>query len=49
MRLCLEKASDCEECEPEEKKKNAGAIDDGDGADDSPAMAYIQGRAKSAD
>jgi hypothetical protein len=43
MRLCMEKASDCEECAPDKKKSSAE--DDGDGADDSPAMAFIQGKA----
>lgn len=44
MTLSLDRASDCEECETPAKKEG-GAIDDGSGADDSPAMAYIQGRA----
>lgn len=46
MRLKLCKASDCEDCG---EKEEGDGIDDGDGADDSPAMAYISGRAKSAD
>lgn len=44
MTLCLEKASDCAECETEKKAPKTDA-DDGDGADDSPAMAYIKGNA----
>ena len=44
MRLKCAKASDCEECDPEEEGEQDG-VDNGDGADDSPAMAYISGRA----
>lgn len=45
MRLKLAKASDCEAMDGEDDKGDG--IDDGDGADDSPAMAFITGRAKS--
>lgn len=48
MHLKLAKASDCEACDDDGEEKDG--VDDGDGADDSPAMAYISGRAaKSAD
>lgn len=47
MTLCLDKAGD--HSEVGEEKTEKGGVDDGDGADDSPAMAYIQGRAKSAE
>jgi hypothetical protein len=48
MTLCIEKASDCKDC-GEKEEKAEGDEDDGDGADDSPAMAYITGRGKSAE
>lgn len=45
MGLCLERASDCEECEDGDKK--ADGVDDGDGADDNPGMSYVLRGAKS--
>lgn len=47
MTLCLEKASDCVECDAADGKKGKGDEADDDG--DSPAMSYIQGQAKSAE
>lgn len=50
MTLCLEKAGDCTDCGSKGKDDDADetAADEGDGADDSPAMAYIRGNAKDA-
>lgn len=47
MTLCLDKAGD--HSEVGEDKTGKGDEDDGDGADDSPAMAYITGRGKPAE
>lgn len=53
MTLCLEKASDCKECKDDADSNDEGTESDTDeddsGENDSPAMAYITGRAKSSD
>lgn len=45
MTLCLDKAGDHSECKGDDDEEGE-AVDDGSGKDDSPAMAYIAGRAK---
>lgn len=49
MTLCLEKASDCKECDgdTEDAGDAADASEEAD-SEPSPAMAYIQGKAKEA-
>lgn len=48
MDLSLQKGSDCEDAGSGDDKEEPDAIDDGSGEDDSPAMAYITGKAKAA-
>lgn len=48
MTLCLEKASDCKECDDTEDAGDAADASEEQDSEPSPAMAYIQGKAKEA-